>query len=376
MSGLKRKMLKCGTACVIILLASVASPLAAGREATETETITVKIAFAGDCTIGADLRYGENGSFIDVFSKLGAEEKYSYFFEKVKPIFDNSDLAVVNLEGVLTDETKYEEKKYVFRGPPEFVNILTSGGVGIVNLANNHTWDYGQKGYADTLACLDAAGVAYFGANKPYIAEVEGVYIAFLGYVSWDTGAKSRIASDIAAVKSDGADIVVVSFHWGDERVYYPNEVQRTLGRFSIDSGADLVIGHHPHVMQGIELYSGKYIVYSLGNFCFGGNRNPPDKDTFIFEQVFEITTETEKTPLYCGKAYIYPCSVSSISGRNNFQPVPLEGGEAQRVAERLLEYSLAVNDSGFTFETLHNDADAPGYMLEWKANSKKVIIK
>ncbi len=138
-------------------------------------------------------------------------------------------------------------------------------------------------------------------------------------------------------MKADACQLVIASFHWGIERKNYPNSVQKDLGRFTIDSGADLVLGHHPHVIQGIENYKGKYIVYSLANFCFGGNRNPSDKDTFIFQQTFEFKNG-EKTD--SDKINIIPCSVSSVKHRNNYQSTPVEGDEAKRILQRIEKYS------------------------------------
>jgi poly-gamma-glutamate capsule biosynthesis protein CapA/YwtB (metallophosphatase superfamily) len=135
------------------------------------------------------------------------------------------------------------------------------------------------------------------------------------------------------------ADIVIVSFHWGIERDYYPNAVQLELGRLSIDLGADVVIGHHPHVIQGIDKYKGKYIVYSLGNFCFGGNRNPADKDTFIFQNVFTV----QNGEIIDNQGLVYPCSVSSQTNVNDYQPTLLKGQDRERVINRLLEYSSAL---------------------------------
>ena len=140
----------------------------------------------------------------------------------------------------------------------------------------------------------------------------------------------------------------------------YPEDYQTTLGRKCIDWGADLVIGHHPHVLQGIDQYKGKYIIYSLGNFCFGANRNPKDKDTMIFQQTFTLkpsgdTAESKgRFTVVPGEAKIIPCSISSITSRNNFQPTPLSGENAKRVIGRINEYSAAYGVSADEGGVLH----------------------
>jgi poly-gamma-glutamate synthesis protein (capsule biosynthesis protein) len=139
---------------------------------------------------------------------------------------------------------------------------------------------------------------------------------------------------------------VIVSFHWGIETAHYPNSTQKTLAHHSIDEGADLVIGHHPHVLQGIESYTGGLIVYSLGNFCFGGNRNPKDKDTMIFTHTFAFDGDTLERRPELESTGVTPCSVSSVTNRNDFRPTVLEGDDASRIAERLIEYSKDLNAS------------------------------
>ena len=147
---------------------------------------------------------------------------------------------------------------------------------------------------------------------------------------------ESGLLMRLEEIKEKEPDLIIASFHWGDEGSPVPNETQIGLARLAIDNGADLVIGHHPHVLQGVEKYKGKYILYSLGNFCFGGNKNPKDKDTMIFKETFSF----KNGKLYDDKASIIPCSVSSTGERNNFQPTPLSGAEFKRVKEKIRERS------------------------------------
>ena len=294
-------------------------------------TTIIRISVAGDCTLGFDERRGYVNSFLHEFERQ--QQDYAFFFEKVKHIFAASDLSLVNLEGALTNSKEHTDKSFVFRGPPEFARILSEGNIDAVNLANNHTSDYLLQGYNDTVKALDGAGIGYFGNGKVYSTTIKGFNVMLLGFTQWDASwSKQWILTQIAEAKQD-ADLVIVSFHWGEEYAYLPNEFQKTMGRLSIEHGADLVWGHHPHVLQGIERYEDRYIVYSLGNFSFGGNRNPRDRDTMIFQQIFEFTNGA-----LSGVDYeIIPCSISSIDKRNNFQPIPLTGEAAERVMIKVL---------------------------------------
>lgn len=301
----------------------------------EAEPVSITISAAGDCTLGTDENFNASTSLNAYCDSNGP----AYFFQNVKSIFDADDLTIVNMEGTLTESTSRQDKTYAFKGPAEYTQILTDGGVEAANLANNHSRDYGEQSYTDTIAALDAAGITSFGYDRTAVMDVNGVKVGLVGtYELADgMGCEDEMISNIKAVEEQGAQIVIVSFHWGLEKENYPTENQVNLAHSAIDNGADLVLGHHPHVLEGIEVYNGKNIVYSLGNFCFGGNSNPSDKDTMIFQQTFTVQNgelvEDNVTN-------IIPCSISSESGRNNYQPTPLEGDEADRVRGRIEEYS------------------------------------
>lgn len=301
----------------------------------ETEPVSITISAAGDCTLGTDEYFDPSTSLNAYYDSNGP----AYFFQNVKSIFEADDLTIVNMEGTLTEETTRQDKTYAFKGPAEYTQILTDGDVEAANLANNHSHDYGDKSYTDTIAALDAAGITNFGYDRTAVMDVNGVKVGLVGTyeLAEGMGCEDEMISNIKAVEDQGAQIVIVSFHWGIERENYPTENQVNLAHSAIDNGADLVLGHHPHVLEGIEVYNGKNIVYSLGNFCFGGNSNPSDKDTMIFQQTFTVQNgelvEDNVTN-------IIPCSISSDSSYNNYQPTPLEGDEADRVKGRIEEYS------------------------------------
>jgi len=305
------------------------------EEEPPSAIVTITISAAGDVTLGGDPR-GSN-QFMREFERN--EQDHSHFLRNVKHIFDADDLTIVNLEGTLTEATAHMNKTYVFRGPPHFAKILSSSGVDAVTLANNHSIDFLELGYQDTADALEAEGIAYFGNDFNTILEIKGIRVGLFGFRFWENNQwnRNQITSAIKDLQERGAQLIIAYFHWGIESASTPSAYQRTLGRFTIDSGADLVLGAQPHVLQAIEEYNGKNIVYSLANFCFGGNNNPTDQDTFIFQQTFTFDDgELQDT----NETNIIPVLISSERWRNNFQPIVAEGDVAQRILQRLQTYS------------------------------------
>lgn len=306
------------------------------RDSAKSTTITVSS--IGDCTLGTDANFNPDTSLNAYYNARGAD----YFFQNVRPILEADDLTIVNMEGTLTTEEQREDKTYAFKGPPEYAAILSGSSVEAANLANNHSRDYGEKSYTDTITALEDAGIATFGYERADIMEIKGVKVGLTGIyeLAEHMEKKQQVKENIAALKEAGAQLIIVNFHWGIEREYVPNDTQKALARLAVDEGADLVIGHHPHVLQGVEKYKGRYIAYSLGNFCFGGNSNPEDKDTMIFQQTFTITKDGVKKD---ENINMIPCSLSSANGYNDYSPVPLEGSEKERVLKKIDEYSQAI---------------------------------
>ena len=301
------------------------------------------ISFTGDCTLGDDETFSSTNSLGSFYDSYGPE----YFFQNVKDIFAEDDLTFVNLEGPFTDQGVRAAKEYAFRGKPEYTQILTNGNVDVVTLANNHSEDYGEVSLTDTEKYLEEAGIDYCLERKYVMKEINGVNVALLGIHALFDGMTcvDRLQETIDEARSAGAQIVIVAFHWGDELSTTPSEVQQQLGHTAIDLGADLVVGHHPHVLQGIEEYQGKYIVYSLANFCFGGNTNPRELDTMIFQMTFLLSQSGKLTDTTIN---IIPCSSSSAQGWNNYQPTPATGSEAKRIIDKINERSQPF---GFSYE-------------------------
>lgn len=312
------------------------NPKDEGSDKETPQNVEITISAAGDCTLGTDDSFNQSTSFDAMYDSVADP---SYFFSNVKPIFESDDLTIVNLEGPLTTSTDIQEKTFAFHGRPEYTQILTEGSIEAVDVANNHSYDYGQQGYDDTLNNLSNAGVTSFGYDQTAIMNIKDVKIGLVGIYTLADSQKSaeQVPTLIESVKNDGAQIIIVSFHWGVERENYPTETQINLAHSAIDNGADLVLGHHPHVLQGVENYKGKYIAYSLGNFCFGGNSNPSDKDTMIFQQTFTIENGELLTD---DNIQIIPCSISSTNSRNNYQPTPAENEEKQRIEEKINAFS------------------------------------
>lgn len=285
---------------------------------TEAPDEEFLLSFAGDCCLANLKTWSKDRYFIGTVG-----DNYAYPFASVQDYFAADDCTFVNLECVFTESTNSANKQFVFKGPPAYSQILTAGSVEFANIVNNHTMDYGRTGYDDTAAALDNVGIPYAHQRDTRVFTTEsgltiGVYA--------DTYPKDidGLKEKIDAMRAEGAELIIVSMHWGKEYFYVPNQTQIDLGHAAIDAGADIVYGTHPHVLQPIEVYNGKYIYYSLGNFSFGGNTNPTDKDTAIIQQ--QIIRKSDGT-IQLGELTMIPCSVSSTESTNDFQPTPLEPG-------------------------------------------------
>lgn len=302
-------------------------------------TVTITLSAAGDTTLGGDRRWGGYHAFMREYRYNGLE----FFFANVAQIFYESDLSIVNLEGTLTDITEpHTDKEFVFRGPPEFAQILVYGNIDAVSLGNNHSQDFMRQSYYDTKDALTAVGIAYFGNETNTIIEVNGIYVGLFGHRVWGDHRynRNRITNAIADLRERGAQLIIAFNHWGVEGENFPEPYQRSIGRFTLQEGADLVLGAHPHVLQGIEEYNGRFIVHSLADFSFGGNASPSDMDSFIFQQTFTFYRGVLQPE---NEINIIPVSMSSVRYRNNFQPTPVEGDDAERIFARLEEYSEAL---------------------------------
>ena len=308
---------------------------ASTSKASHDTPVSLTVSVVGDCTLGTDENFDYSTSLNAYFENYGKE----YFFQNVKSIFEADDLTIANNEGTFTDSYDREDKTFAFKAPASFAGIYSCSSVEAVNTANNHSHDYGEQSFQDTMDALDAEGVIHFGYDETAVMDIKGVKVGLVGIYELNDHLEreQQLKDNIAKVKEDGAKLIIVIFHWGNEKETVPDSNQTTLGHLAIDLGADLVCGHHPHVLQGIEEYKGKNIVYSLGNFCFGGNSYPSDMDSMIFQQTFTITDNGVKED---NVTNIIPCSISSAYGYNNYQPTPAEGDEKTRIMEKIQERS------------------------------------
>ncbi len=301
----------------------------------------VKISAVGDCTLGTDENFSQNTSF-NAFEALYGD---SYFFEKVKGILSSDDSTFANFEGTLTTSDAREAKQFAFKGDPSYTQILLDGSIDTVNLANNHSKDYGIQSQTDTEHALEEAGIEWCLGDHIAYRDLNGVRTAYIGIYALENGLETlpQVKSTIAEAKENGADLIIVEFHWGAELVEQIDEYQKELAHTAVDEGANLVLGSHAHVLQAIEKYNGAYIVYGLGNFCFGGSSNPTSYDTMIWQQTFTFTADGLEAD---DNIAIIPCQVSGDLSSNNYQPVPVSGDAAAAIMQKIDSLSAEFGQS------------------------------
>jgi len=299
----------------------------------------ISLVAAGDIMLDRDVK------------KVGLERGWEYIFAEAAPALREADLSFANLESPLGDRGRFIN---MFQAPPEAVEGLAFAGLDVVSLANNHALDYHHEGLLETMRLLREYGIDWVGAGRsleearaPLIREAAGVKIGFLAYtemwfvyarepISWRATADEPgvapaeidlIVEDVQRLRSQ-VDVVVVSMHWGKEYVHEPTEEQKRLARAAVDAGADLVLGHHPHVLQGLEFYQGGVIAYSLGNFVFDLNR-PATWETMLLEFTLSAQGVRDLT--------IVPAFIAGV------RPRILEGAHREAVYQRIREYSLGL---------------------------------
>ena len=285
------------------------------------------ISMCGDCTLSSSQRENTFEYIVD--------GDMAYPFSGVKQFFEDDYLTIANLECSLSPEPLYGSSTFQFCGDAENAQMLIEGSVEFVTLGNNHTMDFGQQGLDNTTATLDEYGIDYAVPDGSFVYQSgDGPSIGLYAAPWCATEAQVRAGVSALAARED-VDLVVCLMHWGMEGYYRPSGSQTSLGRAAVDSGADIVYGSHPHVLQSIEEYNGAYIIYSLGNFVFGGNTNPRDKDTAIVQFTIKRAASGEVTVEGMEKI---PCSLTSTAGMNDFRPEPYEEGteEYERAMSKL----------------------------------------
>jgi len=284
-------------------------------------SILLTMTFTGDFTIGENVQSSGTSIFEKELKKQDGDINFP--FRNIRDVLLADDLTMINFEGTLTTagrNPKKLENSFLFRADPSYVDMLAPGGVDTVSLENNHVLDMGEEGLAQTKKTLLDAGIPYASEDEPAIITIKGVKIGSLAYQTFGGRHDELIAKvpgDIQALRNQGCEIVIVSFHWGDEQDYAPNANQIRLGRTTIDAGADLVVGHHSHRINPIEYYNGKYICYSLGNFSFAGNNKPSDMASYIFQIRMRVRDGAASSEAI----KIIPIRISSRTDYNDMAP-------------------------------------------------------
>lgn len=322
---------------------------AGGRSASFTlyvrsTQVAVTITATGDITIGGDPRRTGNAS-LSHYEKLYGEYDGD-FLRKISGKFQgNDEITVVNLESCLTNATLGAGKTYTLKARPAYVDVLTRAHVEVVTHANNHTADFMAQGIRDTRTAVTTANMAYVSGAITATKNVNGIKVGFCAANQTGTTSTATLLRAIKALKSQRCDLIVASIHWGREFVYPANASQRSMGRAAVNAGADLVLGHHSHVVSGIEKYRGKYIVYSLGTLS-SALVTPEDMDTFLFKQTFRMDVKSRLVESGDADVSLIPVSMSTdrttAGNVNDARPVILSGDEKQRVLNKIRYYSRA----------------------------------
>ena len=303
----------------------------------------ITITCVGDCTLGKNQRMEAEGSWGDLFDKNGA----GYFMQNVAPYFKASNVAIANLEGVLAVKpskleifyrqriNEIQPRKYRHLGKPRYLKALSGAGIDVVTFANNHNIDYGLDGFVQTVdACRKyKTPVAYYDhvVRYPVGNRTVGVFAMDGTFVSVDV-IEGYVRRAMADLRRD-CDIIVACMHWGENYKLEASKEQVRLGHLCIDLGASVVFGSHAHVLQGVERYKGRYIFYSLGNFCYGGRETPKDPDTMIAQQTF---TFADGELLIDDDVRVIPCWNSRSAEVNDFCPIVKDGEEGQGIIDKL----------------------------------------
>ena len=306
-------------------------PAPAETEAPAAEVRDFVISVIGDNTLASHQFAGASVSFAGRM-----KDDYAYPYSNTVQYFKNDDFTISNLECTLSDRKLSSAEQWYFLAPTAYANILLEGGVDFVTTANNHMEDFGQKGVDDTYAALEEYGIPYGKEGEARLITTDsglvlGIYCDY-NHLNPDA---EKSAAAVRQLRADGAEYVICAFHWGKELYYSPNDDQIALAHACIDAGADLIYGSHTHNLQPIEQYGKGLILYSMGNWSFGGSTAPSDRDTAIVQ----VKLHRDETGKVTNTGFeIIPCCVSSRpvnegytgDNYNVYRPTPYtEGSEA-----------------------------------------------
>lgn len=328
-------MRRCFCFVFLLFMCLMALGVQASDEGTE-----ILLSFTGDCTLGSEERTRQQPTSFDSYIE---QHGYAYPFEKVQSVLAHDDVTVINLENVFyPHQANRVPKTYNFRGPTEFARILTEGSVELSFLGNNHTMDYGYPGFRSTVRTLEEGGHSWFATTdhgvKTWVYEKNGVKVGFTGcYISYYYRHPERVKQGMEELKTQGCDFIVAVMHGGVEYGPRQDAHMERLARFFVDQGAGLVVGHHPHVLHGVEVYKNATILYSLGNFSFGGNKGLRTTQTMIAQAKLRFDARGR---YISHQVNLIPARPSGTMEYNNYQPVLAQGEEAQAIIDLVASMS------------------------------------
>ena len=336
-------------------------------------------------TAVGDISLGDHPLCAGIGTHSKLKNKPALFpFTKVKPEFDKADILFGNLECTLSNqgENTRDYHSIQMRGHPAYIDSLTEAGFDVLNMANNHAMQHGEEPFKETVNILTQHDIKPCGVNYenhqvgiPVIIDRNGLRVAFLGYSLrprqyfeqpplYTEGTAEGIIRDVQSIK-DSVDHVIVSLHWGDEFIDYPSPDEVRLARQTIDAGASLIVGHHPHVLRGIEPYKNGYIVYSMGNFICDMVWDPSLRETMIFSCTFSKTAieNPEYIPVWIN---------------NDSQAEILQGKAADNIRKKITQLSkkLTENDlSDFAQQQSSYQTDADEILRVIRKKSQRFFL-
>lgn len=289
---------------------------------TETQTIrtfgndTLTITFVGDCMFASNHGRSAQGSF----NRMAQTKPPEYFLKYFISMFKADDFTIANCEGVLSDKDLPEKEvtteiAFWFKGPTKNAEIFRVSGVELASVVNNHSHDFGQQGSDDTEAALTAVGVLPGRRDVVTYTTVKGLKLGIFCCSLYSRDYVYDILDKVYEMRQQNCDLKIIYFHGGIENATQPEDWKIRACHEIADAGADIIVGSHPHVLQPMEVYNGTPILYSMGNFCFGGNMHPP-KNTAVYQAVFTL----ENGEIAGREDVLIPCATYSGSV-NNYQP-------------------------------------------------------
>ena len=305
----------------------------------EPEYFTISV--IGDCTLYSHQNLAPTSPY-SYTGRMG--EDFAYSFSNTAEYFENDDFTISNLECNFSDKWLYSESMFHFLAPTAYAQILLEGGVDFVTTANNHIYDFGQAGAESTFETLESYGIPYGKEGEAKLFTTDsGLKIGIYCDYNYYNPKLEKCLEGIESLKEQGAEYIIMAFHWGDELTYKPAQEQIDLAHSCIDAGADLIYGSHTHTLQPIEEYNGGLILYSMGNWSFGGHTTPTDSDTAIVQ--LKIKRDLDGSISRDG-VNIIPCCLSSLldeaeaksQSYNDYRPTPYpeDSPGYERVVQKL----------------------------------------